>query len=90
MIRIVVATSFSVLLTSACLSQQGGRRPQGLTCPEQLARLSAQYATECSGRFGRPPACDRCPKDSASCATKCDECKIIDQQLKKKEDECGR
>jgi hypothetical protein len=88
MIRIVAAISISALSVSFCIAQSRG--PEGLTCPEQLALLSRQYAPECSGRFGRPPACERCPKDSASCAAKCDECKIIDQQLKKKEDECGK
>jgi hypothetical protein len=89
MIRIYLAILVSVLLASACLAQKG-REPQGLTCPEQLASLSRQYASECSGKFGRPPGCERCPAGSASCAAKCNECKIIDQQLKRKEDECGK
>jgi hypothetical protein len=88
MIRIVVTVLASALLASPCLAQSRG--PQGLTCPEQLALLTKQYGSECSGKFLRPPACERCPKGSSSCSAKCGECKIIDQQLKKKEDECGK
>jgi hypothetical protein len=89
MIRILVAIAFSVLLAVSCPARTQGREPQGLTCAQQLTLLSRQYASECAGRFGRPPVCERCPADSANCAAKCSECKIIDSQLKKKEDECG-
>jgi hypothetical protein len=90
MTGIFVAISVFVLLASSCLAQNMPRGPQGLTCREQLALLRKQYGSECSSRFGRPPACDRCPADSASCVAKCDQCRIIDQQLKNKEDECGK
>ena len=90
MMRIFVAILASVLFAASSLAQTKAREPQGLTCEQQLSLLSKQYGSECSGRFGRPPACERCPADSASCVAKCSECKIIDQQLKKKEDECGK
>lgn len=90
MSRALRTISFTILLLaiSPCLAQ--GRNPQSLTCPEQLADLNKQYNRECSAKFGRPPACERCPSDSASCTTKCNECKIIYAELKKKEDKCGR
>lgn len=83
-----IAILISVLSATTCMTQT--RSPQSLTCAEQLADLSKQYAKECAPKFGRPPACDKCPTDSASCVAKCNECKIIYEEMKKKEDQCGR
>jgi hypothetical protein len=84
-----VAAIFALTLcASSSLAQNRG--PQSLTCAEQLAELSKQYNAECASKFGRPPSCDKCPSDSASCVPKCNECKVIYQEMKKKEDQCGK
>jgi len=86
--RLAFRVPFLVMLVHPSLAA-GGRRPQSLACPEQLADLTKQYAQECT-RFNRPPACDKCPSDSASCAAKCRECKIISHQVDRKTDQCGK
>lgn len=78
------------LFLCASPSLAANRSPQSLTCAEQLAELSKQYNAECAPKFGRPPSCDKCPSDSASCTSKCNECKVIYQEMKKKEDQCGK
>jgi len=86
--RLAFGVLFLVMLVHPSLAASG-RRPQSLTCPEQLAELTKQYAQECT-RFNRPPACDICPTDSASCAAKCRECKIISDQIYRKTNQCGK
>jgi len=88
MLRFLAILLISILYASTCSAQR--RDPQSLTCPEQLAELSKQYTNECAPKFGRPPACEKCPADSASCVAKCNECKIIYREMKKKEDQCGK
>ncbi|MGY2811951.1 hypothetical protein [Bradyrhizobium sp. USDA 4506] len=85
--RRIIAALVLTLCVSLSLAQN--RSPESLTCAQQLAELGEQYNTECAPKFGRPPSCDRCPPDSTSCLPKCNECKIIYQEMKKKEGLCG-
>jgi hypothetical protein len=86
--RLTFGALLVVVLAGSSLAESG-RSPQSLRCLEQLAVLTKQYSQGCS-RFGRPPACERCPAGSASCASKCSECKIISDQIDRKTEECGR